>query len=97
MIWITFALVGAFGLVISGATLLTRLDDIVGSLAAMLSWLLWAYGALAVTTQAGTYSSPGAALLGVAFAVIMFLVLLRGTAQFLAPEVVRGEAPFEAD
>lgn len=81
--------IGVIALLLSGATLFTDLSDILGGLLAGLTWVLWAFGATNIeiydTGASGSVQTGGEAiaLLGAAFAVVMLLVMLAGSARAL--------------
>lgn len=96
MDWGTWIAVGGFATILSGAILLTDIDEVWFGLPAAFSWLIFAYGASAVEICTGgachaTMTYISLQLFGAGMAVMMILVLLRGAATMLHPDTAAEE------
>lgn len=91
MDWATWAAVALFATLLSGATLLTDLDEVIWALPAALAWVIVGLGAtnLERLTETGTvvqFEYVSVALYAGGMAVVMLIVLLRGAAVALHPD-----------
>jgi len=90
---LTWLFLGTVALAVTGATLFTDVEDIVGGMCGAVLWSLWALSATnvelvrasdtGIVTQTQTY--PALALLGAGLAAVSVLILLTGATTLLDP------------
>jgi len=87
---LTWLAVGLFATILSGALLLTEIDEVFFALPAVLSWLIVAFGAtnlrrITETGEVVQLEYLQLALLAGGMAMLMLLVWVRGAATMLVP------------